>query len=284
MRVINGTFYVADCEHNGDIERVKSYLRSNSCEVISSYWDGHDCGEAYVEFTCKEADFPSLYKRFGISASFDADINNYIQLDGLVADYKRVGKSELYAKLREMNNDLSYGFWDRLPLHLWFEVKERQGLTTQDIVEKCLSFINKADYEVVCYSLKIVDGGEFIDMLIKTSYKNLDDKTIGKYGIGDFALGHDGWLDSKRIYGQCACGHTFCHKGKFGYSYDLLQKVMGMIENGQPLMYCNTNPYSKNDIMVDEKDYIKDGQFQRTIKVKGLTYSLKDARKWVKNN
>lgn len=45
---------IIDCEHEGDISRAEyeamQYVKPMGGDVIDSYWDGRDCGEAYV--TC----------------------------------------------------------------------------------------------------------------------------------------------------------------------------------------------------------------------------------------
>ena len=42
---------VPDCEHNGDIERECYELRDLGATIEETYWDGEDCGEAYVLFS-----------------------------------------------------------------------------------------------------------------------------------------------------------------------------------------------------------------------------------------
>lgn len=44
------TYTVADCEHEGDIRDAISEVEEAGGMFVSSYWDGHDCGEAWVEF------------------------------------------------------------------------------------------------------------------------------------------------------------------------------------------------------------------------------------------
>jgi len=46
----NGSFYVADCSHMGDIDRVEQYIRSCGGSIREHYWNGRDGGEAYVLF------------------------------------------------------------------------------------------------------------------------------------------------------------------------------------------------------------------------------------------
>lgn len=43
---------ICDCEHEGDISsaecEVRKAIAGNNGEIICSYWDGEDCGDAYV--------------------------------------------------------------------------------------------------------------------------------------------------------------------------------------------------------------------------------------------
>lgn len=54
---LNVVAYVYDCEHDGDIRAVKyeciEWFKENNIDwkVTSTYWDGQDCGEAYVIFS-----------------------------------------------------------------------------------------------------------------------------------------------------------------------------------------------------------------------------------------
>lgn len=44
---------VADCEHYGDMmaasHRVENFIKPHGGILSDSYWDGHDCGEAWIE-------------------------------------------------------------------------------------------------------------------------------------------------------------------------------------------------------------------------------------------
>lgn len=279
-KIINGSYNVADCEHRGDIERVECLLRKNRCEVVNSYWDGRDCGEAYVRFRCNESDFPALYRMFGNSASFDADINDYVQGCG-VQGYKRYTSKELLNMKKQMDNDLSAGFENRLAFYLWFEVKDRPFLTTDEIVSGCLKYLT--DYEVIGYDTHIVDGCEYMDLLIKTTYRNLTDAAIGRNGIGDYCLGDYGWIKRHNIYGECSCNHVLLNRLNMGYGYDYLQRVMQMILNRESLEYRGGSYYHPKDIKVSADEYLDaEGTFLNKITKDGITYSLKDPRYWVK--
>lgn len=278
-KMISGTYNVADCEHRGDIVQVECLLRSNGCEVINSYWDGKDCGCAYVRFCCKECDFPILYKKFGSSATFDADINDYVKGCG-IQGYKRYTSNELMKLKKQMDNDLSSGFENRLAFLLWFEVKERPFLTTDDIISECLKYLT--DYEVIGYDTHIVDGCEYIDLLIKTTYKNLTDAAIGRNGIGDYCLGDYGWLKRHHIYGECSCDHILLNRTSMGYEYAYLQRVMQKIICRESLQYRGKSYYHLKDIEVSANEYFNsNGDFLKQITKDGITYSIKDPRFWV---
>ena len=81
MKDILGTYYIADCEHRGDIERAKSYINSIGGKVLSSHWDGYDCGEAYLEISLPIDVFKKVYK--DCSFQMDADINDYIKSENI---------------------------------------------------------------------------------------------------------------------------------------------------------------------------------------------------------
>lgn len=275
-KIINGSYRVCDCEHWGDVQRDENYLRDNGCKVVSHYWDGHDCGEAYIEFTCNEQDFPRLYKKFCGSAHFDADINDYVQADGLKG-YKRMSRKELYEIKKQMDNDLTPGFQERLALLLWFEVMERKDYTTDEIVEQCLKFLK--DVEVIGYETHVTDGKDWISILIRSSYKNLTKERIG--AVGDYCLGSSGWLDWHHIYGECRCSHVFLSKHVMWY-YSLLQDVMQRVLERKPLEYRAGSFYYPKDRTMTADEYLtEDGTLRNEIEIDGLTYRLRDPRSWV---
>lgn len=274
-KTIKGMYMVCDCEHWGDVERDERYLRNNGCTVVSHYWDGHDCGEAYIEFTCKEQDFPALYKRFGMSASFKANINDYVKGEGLQG-YKRMPCKELFAMKKQMDNDLSAGFENRLALHLWFEVRNYRDYTTEQIVERCLSYLK--DVEVIGYDTKIVDGNEFIDILLRSSYENLTNERIK--AVGDYCLGDGGFLGMNHIYGACECNHVFLNRSKMWY-YGLLQDIVKRIHNREDLEYRGGSYYHPVDKTMTAADYMAaDGTLRAEIIEGSITYRLKDPRFW----
>lgn len=59
---------VVDCEHNGDIAHTIMEIQNAGGTVIERYWDGEDCGEAYVVFLLPQGCTPEEFmKRIGAS-------------------------------------------------------------------------------------------------------------------------------------------------------------------------------------------------------------------------
>lgn len=58
-------YNVVDCEHWGDVSNdereVREYIEPLGGRITETYWDGEDCGEAYIE--C-EIPYSSLQKVF----------------------------------------------------------------------------------------------------------------------------------------------------------------------------------------------------------------------------
>ena len=52
-----GTYFVSDCEHEGDIDHCRNEVRDAGGIVDGWEWDGQDCGEAWIYYHCdsKEA-------------------------------------------------------------------------------------------------------------------------------------------------------------------------------------------------------------------------------------
>ena len=277
---ITGTFRVADCEHNGDMDWARSMITGLGCIIKDSYWDGRDCGEAWVEFSFPECRFVAIYHKLGSSASYSANINDYIKLDD-VTGYSRISYNVLYELRNKMAEDYTTGFEERLPLWLFFEIDKWHDNPAQ-IISKVLSFF-KEPAEILGYNTKIVDGNKFCDVLIKTSYRNLT-KGIMSYGIGDYCLGHRGWLHSQGIYGECRCVHKTFNPSCSGlWEYELLHRVIECVKKGVSLEYRNQDSYyCPKDMVVNSDLYLdNDGSFIPVMKDgDNRSYKLKDPRMW----
>lgn len=188
--VIKGRYYIADCEHNGDIDRARNYITSLGGEVYSSHWDGCDCGEAYLEIGISPQTFVKVYKSY--SFQMDADINDFISLGW--GDTPKREFDELMKKFKQ-------GGTDRIPLYLFFNFK-----TSKEDADKVLTDI-----------LGILGDGaevEATSSAIKCGYKYyyalLTADSITKEqlrSIGDFAAFNptNSYMKRNRLFGEIDC-------------------------------------------------------------------------------
>ena len=277
-KLVIGCYHVCDCEHRGDIENSVSYLRRLGCEILSSYWDGIDCGESWVRFSIPSTRFVEIYKKLlGSLVEYDSDINDYIISDSSSVSYSRYSKLELRKLCDTMRSDLSFGFEERLPLWLMFSLSG--GCKIDDVISKVLSYFPHS-VEVKGYSTQLVDGNEYCDVLLESSYKNLL-SSVMRDGIGDYCLGHYGWFGSSGIYGECRCVHNVLNTGLL-WGYDYLQRVVKCIQLGLPLEYRNSDSYYyPKDLVLSSSEYMdSDRTFKSVVEHCGKVYTIKDPRQW----
>lgn len=278
--MIKGIYRVADCEHRGDMDRAKNYLKSNGCCIISSYWDGIDCGEAYIEFSFPSSMFVNLYYKFGNSATYTEDINKYISFDdmGVFTHYK---PQELLALKEKMADDCADGFLHRLPLWLFFDcnMANNNGYKDIDIINQCISILEDG-VSVIGYSYKVVDGCKYCDVLLSTDYKNLTAEKM-RYGISDNCLGRDGFLKSNNIYGECSCVHKFINTNLL-WDYEYIQRIINVILNNGTMHYQHIiSYYNRENKKFNANDYFdSEGNFMSEIVYNGNKYVIKDVRHW----
>lgn len=278
-KVIYGKYRVTDCEHRGDIVSAENYLRALGCKVISSYWDGRDCGEAYVCFTCTGIQFPSIYTEFCCQATFDADINDYIRgyYECVPGKYRYMKKDEFNSLKDNMCNDFSSGFMYRLPLHLFFQ--REVDFNFEEVIDKCLSYIPGS--HVIGYYKDIVDGEAYYNVLISTSYKNLTAERM-REGIGDFCLGSHGWLRVHGFYGECRCVHEFVNTHTM-CNYEYIQHIIGLINEKKPLFFhLSTERYNIRNKEITCDEYMDDNGNLIPEFFDGSKYILSDPRSWCK--
>lgn len=144
MEKIIGKYFVCDCEHSGDMESAKSFIRNLGCQIVDDYWDGRDCGEAWIEFSFYDNIFVKVYEKLsGSSVSYSADINKYMK-SGITLPYPLINGKELIEMKNRMADDCSKGFEERLPLWLFFQINEyRNQYSAGEIVEKVLSYFEE---------------------------------------------------------------------------------------------------------------------------------------------
>lgn len=278
MKKITGRYRVADCEHWGDMESAKNWISSLGCFITDSHWDGRDCGEAWIEFWFYDNRFVSLYNKIGCSASFSADINDYLSTPDKLP-YTLMKSRELFELKNKMAEDYSAGFEERLPLWFFFEISEYCRYSISEIISKVLSYF-KEPVDILGYNIHMTDGNKFCDILIKSSYRNLTHE-IMQFGIGDYCLGNRGWLNSNKIYGECQCVHKLINTNKLR-GYESIHRVINCIKSGLPIEYRNQDSYyHPKDIIVSSEEYIfVDGSFRNVIERDGKKYYVKDPAWW----
>lgn len=176
--VITGRYYIADCEHEGDINQAIYYIQKLGGKVTGQYWDGDDCGEAYLDIEVDPELFKKLYNHVQ-SFRFNADIRDYVETkDGEIEGYKNVP----YKKLKQMQEkafyDCSDGFEKRLTIYVkMFDIspdKAKQHI--EKLLEVCgkgsrvmgVSYEMSSDnYELFDYFVLIKLKGVTVDKLSK---------------------------------------------------------------------------------------------------------------------
>lgn len=278
--IIKGCYSVTDCEHNGDIQSAVNHLKRLGCNVTGTYWDGHDCGEAYVNFTIASDKFVSVYNQICSSASFDTDINEYLPKAEQFGNWQQFDHKQLIEINNTMSENTKGEFWNEMPLLLFFN--DKGTIKPKDIIKKCLSYL-KHPYKVIGYDKHVTDGNIYYDVLISSSYKNLT-REIMTDGIGDYAIGNDGFIKKNHIYGECSCTHKYINYAKM-YGYEYLQRVIKLIMDGKPLMYRNQDQYYfPIDIELTRDEYMDGNNFKPTIERNGKKYTIKDPRAWTKRD
>lgn len=256
MKDILGTYYIADCEHRGDIERAKSYINSIGGKVLSSHWDGYDCGEAYLEISLPIDVFKKVYKN--CSFQMDADINDYIKSENI--DDKTLPKKEFDTLFREMKSGkVNDGFEKTMPLYLFFSAKGgNKSVNPSKVINDVVEILGD-ETNVVATNTRIVDGTTFYSALITTNVDNLTKEKM-QDKIGDFSLGNSrsSYMSINNLYGDCTCIHPIIEHAR---DYEVARwAVKRVIEKGTLIF---TNYYKDKEITYNE--YVEDGMFRARI-------------------
>ena len=121
--ILHGKYKVCDCEHMGDMEAAESFLLRLGLEPTDKYWDRHDGGEAYIEFTCPASKLASVYPKIRSTAIFEEDIFPYLPKGegyDMGGQFKIVSETEFRDIHDELTKDTSLGFENRIPLRATF--------------------------------------------------------------------------------------------------------------------------------------------------------------------
>lgn len=268
--IIKGCYHVADCEHNGDMEWGRNFISRNVPEVkiLESYWDGHDCGEAYIMFSFPAKHFVKVFKAICcIGVSFDADINDYYPFSGKNRfEGKAISRKKMNNILSQMEKDVSEGWEKRLPVRLSFV--KNDNINREVIFSKVFEILN--DYEIMGYCISMNDNREeYHDLLLSCSLDKIDGIKFKAFGDTLYMRDRGSWLYKNNIYGFLVCEHNL----KKTRSYEEFKTLADRIINKRPLPYdcC----YSSTPIIVPYSEYAEGGILHEWFKRGNLyTYTL----------
>ena len=259
-KFVKGIYRVADCEHFGDVYSDAQYLRSLGCVVEETYWDRKDCGEAYVKFKVREYRFPYVYKIIHSSASFDADINDYIKPDFFMDNFIKLSKDEFSSLLKNVTNDFGDGFEKRIPILLFFDKKE--NMDSESIIKEILS--NFKTYKPLGYNVKIVDGTTYIDLLFTVDYMELQNDIFKKIGDSCLSSLKNSIIKNHGLYGECKPYHeafNMCH-----WDYELTRRLIDKILKKESITYsCRRLANPTRFVEIPYSDYMTDGKLRDSV-------------------
>ena len=259
-------FHVADCEHNGDLRwgenQVKSLLGSNVV-ITKTYWDGRDCGTAYIEFEFPLSKLEFVDKKISDKLSFsyvNININDYLSINKLSSSllwrkYDDLTRKDFLDIISKGRNDYEQGFEKRIMVKLFFEDTKR--IDDEIIMSKAVSMLGK-NVNVVGYNYARVDGNNFVSVLFTLPYTDIEGKNFKEFG--DYCLGHGGWLGKNGIYGELVIVHELMCSGM---EYDKFKEVVKKIAAKEELEYKS---FSHETITIPYDEYMKNNSVPKSIR------------------
>ena len=265
-KMIIARFNVADCEHSGDLRwgvRSVESLLGNNVRITKTYWDGRDCGTAYIEF-----EFPLSRLSFVDDKISDKMSYYYVNID--INDYLSIGKvckGQLYRKYEKFTRqefkdildkgrcDYSEGFENKIMVMLFFE--HHKTIDADTIMSKAAQALG-SNANIIGYRCERVDGNYFTNVIFTIPYEDIDGSKFNEFG--DYRLGHQGWLGRNNIYGELCIVHELkcC-----GMEYGKFKDVIKRIANKEDLVY---KTFSHETLVVPYDEYMKERHVPIRIK------------------
>lgn len=197
--LIYGSYFVADCEHYGDVERAERYLKNLGCSVQDNNYSSSACryNDVYIEFSFNKKNFNRIYNELCDAATFSDDINKYI---GNGSEY--LSTKDFRNLCNKWKNDETFesGFENMIPVECFFQCYPETQEREDEIIEDIIDILGNSAL-IVAKNKRISDGNLFVSLLITMYYKDVRNC----YDVKDYALGSDGYFKDNRIYGECRC-------------------------------------------------------------------------------
>ena len=257
-KIIHGTYHIADCEHNGDIERAKQHLRNilPNVRITFDYWDGYDCGEAYINFEFSSKHFHKVYEKLCNVATFDADVNEYVSLPNQsLYNSIKCSKDTFFKRLNVLKNDWASGWENNIPITLMFE--HNANFNPLLIIERAKQAL-PTNHKMLAYNTELVDGNQFYNVLFTCSLKDIDAEKLKEFGDYALSWNRNSFLKKNGIYGEMRIVH---HIKTCTRSIEFCKYLAKKIINKEPIEY--SNGYDIKVIPYDE--YMKYGVFCNSI-------------------
>lgn len=232
-KLIYGKYKIVDCEHQGDIDSARHDLEKLNVDIVDTYWDGHDCGEAYHEFLFPESQFERIYKALGSSATYEANIYDYIKPDFSWAkgiNFPIMDERKYKETLYPLTKDVSPGFEQRIPYCIHFDVEP--GVKPAELIKEFLRiFPHPRKVTKVAATLMEEYGQKRYEFLVTAPYKDVD-------GIWNEKVHF--FLDRK-LFGNSVIHHRLY----MGRGHDFKQQVEWQIAANKPIAQSETTESSR---------------------------------------
>lgn len=218
-KMLYGKYKIIDCEHYGDIDSGLHDLERYNVNIIDTYWDGRDCGEAYIKFSFAEKDFEEIYRALHSFAIFEDNIQNYVQVDRSWAEglpFPILEEREFLLTQRNCRQDISEGFERRLPLYITFDA---EGIDhPKPIIEEFLKLLpHPRKINRVAASLLDYFESPHYGFLITSDLKNLNE---------EFMAASKRFFVERLLYGYCKIDHLYNRR----YHHDLPRAVAERVQ------------------------------------------------------
>lgn len=256
--MIKGIYHIVDVENNNDICNAINLIRSidNNIIINGYYWDGNDCGTAYVEFSFPENRFIFIYPRLD-NVEYNKNINDYLDFTkektSLSLDEDKFLTHDRFISLvNQYKNKFTNDF---ITAELFYAKTERSNM----VLPKAFQTLGK-DTEILGVNLNMAHNELFVHVLFKIPFNNVNEAKM--HDFGDFCLDNYGWLHDNHIYGQLRLNTLFCSNIKANWN---------KIRNKEPLQY-NRRYYKSVSVKYD--DYLSDLNIKENIVINNIEFNL----------